>query len=86
MEYRLRIETLQDKNNSLEEILQKSEQTKIDEVKQMEARIESRVAKIILQKQEILKQEKKMILEKYKQYERKIKEQRAQLKEAHSLI
>jgi len=52
----------------------------------MEARIETRVSKIIHQKQEILKQEKKMILEKYRQYQKKITEQRAQLKDAHNLI
>jgi len=58
----------------MEEVLDKSEQTKQDEVKQMESRIESRVSKIILQKEQMMKQEKSMILEKYKQYDKKIKD------------
>jgi hypothetical protein len=74
MEDKFRIEQLYDKNKSLEEILQKSEASMGDEVKQMEARIEARVSKIILQKQEIMKEEKKLILKKYSQYEKKIKD------------
>ena len=62
MEDKFRIEQLYDKNKSLEDILQKSEISKGDEVKQMETRIETRVQKIIQQKQEIMKQEKKLIL------------------------
>jgi hypothetical protein len=42
------IEQLKDKIISMQEVLERSEQNKQDEVKQMEARIESRVAKIIL--------------------------------------
>ena len=48
MDYKFVVESLKDKNKSMEEVLDKSEQNKQDEVKQMEARIESRVAKIIL--------------------------------------
>ena len=77
---------MNEKNKNLEEILEKSEASKMDQVKQIEDRIETRVKKIIEQKQEIMKQEKKMILEKYKQYEKKIKDQRQQLKEAHGII
>ena len=47
MEDKFRIEQLYDKNKSLEDILQKSEISKGDEVKQMETRIETRVQKII---------------------------------------
>lgn len=50
MEDKFRIEQLYDKNKSLEDILQKSEISKGDEVKQMETRIETRVQKIIQQK------------------------------------
>lgn len=39
-----------DKNKSLEEVLNRTEETKQDEVKQMETRIENRVQKIIAQK------------------------------------
>jgi len=76
LDYKFMIEQLKDKTRSMEEILEKSEQNKIDEVKQMEQRIELRVAKIIQQKESMMKQEKAMILEKYKQYDRKIKDQR----------
>ena len=68
------IEQLKDKTRSMEEVLEKSEQSKVDEVKQMEQRIELRVAKIIQQKESMMKQEKAMILEKYKQFDRKIKD------------
>lgn len=67
-------------------MLQKSEANKVDEVTAMENRIETRVQKIIQQKQEIMKAEKKLILQKYSQYEKKIKDQRQQLKEAHDII
>jgi len=86
MEYRMMIEKLKNKTQDLEGMLDKSESNKQDEVKQMEARVDSRVAKIILQKEQMMKQEKAMILEKYKQFEKKILDQRKQLKEAHQLI
>lgn len=85
-DYKMYVEQLADKNKALEEVLNKSEDSKHTEVKQMEQRIESRVAKIIIQKENMMKQEKALILEKYKQYEKKIRDQRMQLKEAHSLI
>lgn len=66
IEDKFRIEQMFDKNKSLEDVLGRAEETKQDEVKQMERRIEERVNKIIHQKQEIMKQEKKMILEKYR--------------------
>ena len=47
MEDKFRIEQLYDKNKSLEDILQKSELNKVDDVKAMETRIETRVQKII---------------------------------------
>ena len=74
MDYKFMIEQLKDKTRSMEEVLEKSEQSKVDEVKQMEQRIELRVAKIIQQKESMMKQEKAMILEKYKQFDRKIKD------------
>lgn len=86
VEDKFRIEQMYDKNKSLEEVLNRTEETKQDEVKQMETRIENRVQKIIAQKQEIMKQEKKLILEKYRQYEKKIKDQRQQLRDAHGII
>jgi hypothetical protein len=86
MEDKFRIDQLYEKNKSLEEILQKSEANKVDDVTAMETRIETRVQKIIQQKQDIMKQEKKLILQKYSQYEKKIKDQRQQLKEAHDII
>lgn len=48
MDQKFLIEQLKDKIISMQEVLERSELTKQDEVKQMEARIESRVAKIIL--------------------------------------
>lgn len=52
----------------------------------MEQRIETRVSKIVLQKEAMMKQEKALILGKYDRYEKKIKEQRKQLGEAFQLI
>jgi hypothetical protein len=40
----------------------------------MEQRIETRVSKIVLQKEAMMKQEKALILGKYDRYEKKIKE------------
>lgn len=50
MEDKFRIDQLYEKNKSLEEILQKSEANKVDDVTAMETRIETRVQKIIQQK------------------------------------
>jgi len=50
-DYKLISEQLKDKVKSMDEILEKSEQSKTIEVKQMEERIEARVSKIILQKE-----------------------------------
>lgn len=86
LDYKLMIEQLKDKNKHIEEVLSNAEQSKVMEVKQMEQRIESRVAKIVLQKEQQMKQEKQLILGKYQQYEKKIKDQRQQLADAHSLI
>lgn len=47
MDYKFMIEQLKDKNKSFEDVLERTEQTKADEVKQMEQRIELRVSKII---------------------------------------
>jgi Mg2+ and Co2+ transporter CorA len=48
MDYKLMIEQLKDKNKHIEDVLSNAEQSKLMEVKQMEQRIESRVAKIVL--------------------------------------
>lgn len=50
-EYRSKISLLNDEKKSLTGVLANSEQNKQDEVKIMEQRIESRVAKIIIQKE-----------------------------------
>lgn len=49
-DYKMMVEQLKDKNKSIEEVLTHSEESKVTEVKEMEKRIESRVAKIIQQK------------------------------------
>lgn len=64
-DYKIMVEQLKDKNKSIEEVLNQTEQSKVTEVKQMEQRIEARVAKIVLQKDSQMKQEKTMIMEKY---------------------
>ena len=86
IEYKHKIEDLSDRNKNIEDMLKTTEESKHDQVKQMERRIDERVTKLIAQKHEEMKNEKAQILEKYKLYEKKIQMQKQQLKEAQQII
>ena len=86
IECKYKIDILDDKNKTLEGIMENSERSMSERMKEMDQRIEQRVNKIIGQKHEEMRGEKLMMLEKYKLYEKKIHMQKQQLKEAQQII